>query len=822
MVGSRTDRPAARPAAGGLPSFACESLEPRRLFAAGDLDASFGGDGDTTAAAPGVRLTGRDVAVQADGKTVVAGYAGSADRIAVTRYNLNGTPDTTFGPDHNGTVVSGFGNSSASAVAVQPDGKIVVLGTSDVTDTRVVRYNPDGALDRTFGGGDGTVVFDPVGLTEIATLSEVIVLPDGKILLGGDALTGVTGEDFDFMFVRLNADGSFDDSFDGDGKKALGFGINERFGGMAIDHSGTPATNPHYGSIVVAGYRYGAEFSASLIVTRLTPDGAHDTTYDGDGSGIVRYPTDRHTVPVGVVVQDDGRIVVGGYVDNVIYFLARFERNGPLDTTFGPNGTGWAGINMGSGADIATDVMKAPSGGLIVAGYTEVAVLGGREKRDAIAYYTADGRPDTRFGGDGTIVYPSGGGVALAAGPGRRIVFAGGDGMRAARFFDAGANLVYAATLNSVASESGPTARGFFVYRLERLPVPTRVYFSVGGTAGSPANPRGSDYSTEGLVFPISFPGFPGGPPYVEIPANATFAVATVTPTDDDRAEGNETAVFTIRPDAGYEVGDPAGVTLVIVDNDAPPPGVAQVFARGSSWRGTDGDALNVTFKEHLAAAAVGNAEFGYRVDNLPAGSTLPWINVNELVVRYSAPPTGAGVPQQGAAALKGLYGDYAVTAVTQIDPQTFALRLDRALGVVPAAAGGGQNGDRVTLTLPGAAAGGGSYSLTLGVLQGDANRQGGAVNSFGDLAFARARLNRTATDPGTSGATYTPWADVNGDGQINSFGDLAAVRARLNDALPAAPAAAAGSAFASGTPIALAPPRRRSWLAQPADVLPF
>lgn len=785
-----TGHPVARLAARRLITgsvFACESLEARRLFAAGDLDTSFGGDGDVSISAPGGSLVGRNVAVQADGKTVVVGYVDSADGFAVTRYNLNGTPDTAFGPDHNGTVINRFSSSSADDVAIQPDGKIVVLGSSDLFDTRVIRYNPDGALDRTFGGGDGSVAFDPVGLSESADMQQLILLPDGKILLGGDALTGIFDSDFDLAFIRLNADGSFDDSFDGDGKKFLGFGTNERFGAMAIDYSGVPATNPDYGKIVVAGYRFGEDANlSSLLVTRLFANGAHDGAYDGDGSGQVRFPGSSTNVPSGVLIQDDGRIVVGATLNGNDFMLARFLHHGPLDTSFGADQTGWARINMGA-LDIATDLMAAPSGALILAGYSQIPVLGGTKQVDAIAYYTPNGLPDTRFGGDGKIVYNTIGGRKLAAGPGRRFVFAGGAGMHATRILDLGANVVYAATLNSVASETGPTSRGFFLYRVERVPYATRVYFSVSGTATAPTaravDGRTYDYVTEGMVFrnPITGANIT---PYAVIPANETFTVVTMRPIDDREVEGNETALFTIRPDAAYEVGDPASVRLIIVDNDAPPPTVTEVFVRGSAWKGTDGDALNVTFKEYLASTGVGNAEFGYRVDNLAAATTLPWTNVNEVVLRYSAPPTGSGIPIAGGVTLDGVRSDYAVMSVSSLDAQTFLLTLDRPLGMLPPAAGGGIDGDRVRMTVAGGGPNGSAYALVLNTLQGDADRISGRVSAL-DLSHVRSRLTRNATQPSPGGVVpYTPFADVNADSRINVL-DLVAVRARQNDILP-------------------------------------
>lgn len=127
---------------------------------------------------------------------------------------------------------------------------------------------------------------------------------------------------------------------------------------------------------------------------------------------------------------------------------------------------------------------------------------------------------------------------------------------------------------------------------------------------------------------------------------------------------------------------------------------------------------------------------------------------------------------------------------MTQLDARTAAFRLDRPLGNLP---GGGNEGDRISVTIANGGPGGGGYTRTIKVLQRDANRAGEVVNSFGDLAFVRARHNRRADDAAGTGARYTPWADVNADGQINSFGDLAGVRARLNDAVPPATAASAG-----------------------------
>jgi uncharacterized delta-60 repeat protein len=763
---------------------ALEVLEPRRLFAAGDLDTSFGGDGDTSVTLDTGSVNGQSVAVQADGKTVVVGSINAWDGFAVTRYNLNGTPDTTFGPDHNGTVLTPFSSESyASDVAIQSDGKIVVVGTADDTETRIVRYNPDGSRDKTFDG-DGIVGFEAGGTFDILRFSHVVIQPDGKILIGGFGPTGIIDRDYDLAFRRFNPDGSADGTFNGGSTKVIGFGENEVLNDMALDLSGTPATNPDFGKLVVAATRYNSDFTrSSVLVTRLTTSGQRDDTYDGDGSGLFSVPENFLTEARGLVIQDDGKIVVGAklafFSEATADFVAvRFAHGGPLDTTFGGAGTGWVSTSFG-GDDLPSDLIEAPSGALVLAGKSG--------SQAALAYYTPDGLPDTRFGAGGKRTFPYGGELKLAVGPGRRFVFAGGSGNYAARFLDVGANLVYATTLNQTASESGPTSRGFFLYRVERVPYATRVYFDVGGTATAPYfRARNADYSADGLVFPI--PVFGNSDiPYADIPANQTFTVVTLTPVDDALAEGNETASFRIRPDAAYEVGDPGGATFTIVDNDAPPPVVAQVYALGSAWKGTDGDDTNTTFKEYLAAKGLGDADLGYRVDNLAAGSVLPWTNVNQVAVRYSAPPTGSGIPAPGGVTLDGVRSDYSVRGVTQLDPQTFLLMLDRPLGSDGA---GGSDGDRIRLTVPSGPPGG-TYGLTITVLPGDVNRTGSVVAN--DFSEVKSRFFRNTNSPATGVNDYSPFQDVDASGGIVAT-DFSEVKKRFFDTLPPAGASAPDS----------------------------
>src|SRR5688572_17435612 len=150
---------------------AIEALEIRQLLAAGDLDFTFGGgDGLAVAAFSGLTTnhdTGGAIAVQSDGKIVIAGRSGTGtnttDRVALARFNIDGSPDNSF--DGDGLVTYTFADTDIEAVAIAPDGKIVVAGRTSfgvvqTWDWFIMRLNPDGSPDASFGGGDGFITRD--------------------------------------------------------------------------------------------------------------------------------------------------------------------------------------------------------------------------------------------------------------------------------------------------------------------------------------------------------------------------------------------------------------------------------------------------------------------------------------------------------------------------------------------------------------------------------------------------------------------------------------------------------------------------------------
>jgi uncharacterized delta-60 repeat protein len=241
---------------------------------------------------------GASVAVQADGKIVVAGSCvDNFDDFALARYNSNGNLDTGFGS--GGKVLTDFASSSdlAKGVALQSDGKIVVAGESHsgtVTgDFALARYNANGTLDTSFDL-DGKVTTDFASLVD--RVWGVALQADGKILLVGQSQRGGTGHDF--ALARYNANGTLDATFNGDGKVTTDFPLsNDDFGyGVALQADG---------KIVVAG-----SSSLDFALARYNANGSLDVTFDSDGMVTTDFGADDEAYVVAL--QSDGKIVACG------------------------------------------------------------------------------------------------------------------------------------------------------------------------------------------------------------------------------------------------------------------------------------------------------------------------------------------------------------------------------------------------------------------------------------------------------------------------------------------------------------------------------
>lgn len=363
------------------------------LAAPGDLDTTFSGDGRVvTDINAGSFDSVGGIAVQSNGKIVVVGT--SNDNFAVVRYNSNGALDTTFSGD--GKAFTNFGGvETTEDIAIQSDGKIVVTGTSCLTgswpdgncDVVVARYNSNGRLDTTFSG-DGKLRTDVGGGTN-GTWSGVAVQGNGKIVVAGYMHNGAN---FDFAVSRYTAKGALDTTFSSDGKVNIDFPSGpEDLATDLVLQSGKIVLGGVSCDVVGAWPWQNCDFA----VLRLNPNGSLDTTFSGDGRQIINFG--GIDLPDGITAQSDGKIVVAGYKETPTdsYFaLTRLNANGTLDTTFKRTGKVTTAFGAGSGAH-GRDVKLQADGKIIVVGHAK--------GNFAVARYNTNGTLDTTFSGNGRM-----------------------------------------------------------------------------------------------------------------------------------------------------------------------------------------------------------------------------------------------------------------------------------------------------------------------------------------------------------------------------------------------------------------------------------
>lgn len=311
-----------------------------RYTANGELDRSFDTDGKVTTDFGGSDGAS-DVEVQGDGKIVAAGR-GSQD-FALARYRTDGSLDATFGV--GGKVLTTFqpgSNDVASAILLQPDGKIVAGGSS-ASEFALARYLADGALDPSFGSGGRVIT--PISSAN-DHLFDLAVQPDGKLVAAGWSFRG---GDPHIALARYDQDGSLDPSFDGDGIVVASF--RSAAAHLLVQRDG---------KLLVAGLGE---------LARFTADGSLDRSFGGDGRA--------HSGDVGAfaaAIQPDGKILVigtvaPGRVPTGDFGVARLTADGRLDTTYGRHGSVVTAFSVGSD-DQALDGVLLPDGKLVVSGMT--------------------------------------------------------------------------------------------------------------------------------------------------------------------------------------------------------------------------------------------------------------------------------------------------------------------------------------------------------------------------------------------------------------------------------------------------------------------
>ena len=351
----------------------------------GSLDNTFGTGGKVTTAVGILDDDGTSVALQSDGKIVMAGYSriGTTFDFSVVRYNSDGTLDNTFGTA--GKVITDFGGADdrANSVAIQPDGKIVVAGQTN-GDYALVRYSSNGILDNTFGSS-GKVITD---FTSNDYGNSLVLQPDGKIIVGGQSV----GNNWDFSMARYTSNGTLDNTFGTSGKVTMDFNP----GGYSYDYGGFVTLQPN-GKILLAGSAYDTVHYFGLL--RYNSNGTADNTFGTNGKVCMTFGG-SDLEGRAVAVQADGKIVMAGWSNvgvHQAFALARFDTTGSLDNTFGTGGKVTTVIGTANAG--AYSMVIQTDGKIILAGHSY-----NYYDDFTVVRYNSDGSLDATFGSSGKVV----------------------------------------------------------------------------------------------------------------------------------------------------------------------------------------------------------------------------------------------------------------------------------------------------------------------------------------------------------------------------------------------------------------------------------
>lgn len=366
----------------------------------GDLDMTFGANGGyliTDFAAAQRDERPGDTAIQSDGKIVVVGSRAEStanfEDILVARFNPDGSLDPTFDGDGYFTYQAGGQDDSGNAVAIQSDGKIVIVGGQGEysVSSVIIRLNSDGSLDPSFDGDGVAFIFGPGEALAVA------IQTDGKIVFTGNYYNNFSG--YSATVARLNSNGSPDTSFDGNGQRTITPNVYFSYG----------LTLQADGKIVAAGTSSPGATIQDVSVVRLNADGSNDLSFDGDGlvqTEIINEGSEGRSV----IQQSDGKLVIGGGsefggLDSPI--LIRYNSNGSLDTSFDGDGIKKVDIINVDQDGYFHDVVQQPDGKL-VAIYSNFSTQFPYPLRDDffVFRFNTDGSTDISFDANGIVKSP--------------------------------------------------------------------------------------------------------------------------------------------------------------------------------------------------------------------------------------------------------------------------------------------------------------------------------------------------------------------------------------------------------------------------------
>lgn len=344
---------------------------------------------------------------QPDGKLVAAGSGAivgtglnfKSAYFALVRYSPDGSLDTSFGS--GGKVTTPMGRlSSASALVRQPDGKLIVGGVSGSNNSNgkiaLVRYQPDGSLDTTFGHGGKVTTALGVPLSAISAF--LVRQPDGKLV----AFSMVGGANF--VVVRYKTDGTLDTAF---GRRGVALTpLRGPLGGLL--NPSALVLQPD-GKLVAAAGTSSAGASGGFVLVRYKPDGSIDTTF-GHGGQLTAAGTTENDINEGLVVFPNGELVAAGAGSYSALTLAAYTKNGKPDTSFGRHGKVTTVLSHVGSISYNGALTATPDGKIVAAGETDLGKSPGTPG-SFIVRYNRNGHLDKSFGhsGEVTTLFDAGG-----------------------------------------------------------------------------------------------------------------------------------------------------------------------------------------------------------------------------------------------------------------------------------------------------------------------------------------------------------------------------------------------------------------------------
>lgn len=310
----------------------------------GQLDRTFGSHIGQSGNTFDVSVSGRALALQTDGKILVAGdaFVKEINQTVVGVQRLltgPGQRDPSFGTGEYGQLGAVFlkvaGDASAAGLAVQPDGKIVMLfgrpQSGKYARLGLVRFNSNGSIDNSFGNSGtldsarGVIEHQPFAAGFEAAEASLVVQPDGKLLVGASTV----GSGSDFVLMRLNGNGTLDTTFDGDGIVTTDFGGDDELSELKLQSDGR---------ILAVGKNETGPADSRFALARYHSNGSLDSTFDADGKVTTAF-AGGYARGRGLALQADGKIVaVGAHAAPAAFALARYRTDGTLDTSFDIDG----------------------------------------------------------------------------------------------------------------------------------------------------------------------------------------------------------------------------------------------------------------------------------------------------------------------------------------------------------------------------------------------------------------------------------------------------------------------------------------------------